>query len=130
MAVELFFVLSGFLLAKTYEKRVSQKQTSLEKCQTYCTNHFMRLWPEYLVSMCVTIILLQIFDKVNIQPFGLNVVMISAIGGVPRILNNSRYVPVVSWRGCLLISLLFLQKIKQKFLFCRFCFFVFIFYDK
>lgn len=128
MAVELFFVLSGFLLAKTYEKRVSQKQTSLEKCQTYCANHFVRLWPEYLFSMCVTIILLQIFDKVNIQPFGLNVVMISGVGGVPRILNDSWYVPVVFWGGCLLVSLLIFAKDKAKIFILPILFFLCLFF--
>ena len=128
MAVELFFVLSGFLLAKTYEKRVTGKQTSLEKCQAYCANHFLRLWPEYIFAMCITIILLQMFSKISIQPFGLNVVLIAGMGGVPRILNDGWYVPVVFWGGCLLASLLIFTKDKAKVFILPILFFLCLFF--
>ena len=35
LAVEIFFVLSGFLLAKTYEKIKDTSLTPLQQCQTY-----------------------------------------------------------------------------------------------
>ena len=128
LAVELFFVLSGFLLAKTYEKRTIHKQTPLEKCQVYCKNHFLRLWPEYFFAVFITIILLRIFSKVNISPLGLNVIMISGIGGIPGIIGNSWYVSVVFWIGCFLTSLLIFTKDKSKVLIFPFLFFLSLFF--
>lgn len=127
LAVELFFVLSGFLLAKTCKKRIKDKKTPEQKCQTYCIDHFIRLWPEYLFAMIISIILLSVFAKTRLQPLGLNIIMMGGIGGIPHILNASWYVSVVFYVGCFLATILILLKDKAKLLVFPILFFTCLF---
>ena len=109
LAVEILFTLSGFLLAKTY-KMLTLKKTPIEQYTKYCTNRFMRLWPEYIFVMLISVLILGVFSKINVQPFWLNVFMIQGIGGIPVFSYPLWYVPTVFLCGCLLFGLILFRK--------------------
>ena len=116
LAVEVFLVLSGFLLAKTYDKLTQvapNQQNSILLCKSYFYRRFVRLWPEYFFAILLAILLLGLFARLNIQPFFLNVFMSGGWGGIPMIVR-AWYIPVVLWCGCLLFNLLVLGKEKSK----------------
>ena len=130
LAVELFFILSGFLLAKTYDKltRDSVAENNLQLCKIYFFRRFMRFWPEYLFAMLLSFACLSIFSSIKIRPFFLNVFMLSGWGGIEYFLTGGWFIPVVLWCGCFLFSLLVFGKDKAKVfilpiiaLLCLFC---------
>lgn len=132
LAVELFFILAGFLLARTYEKMsfspVARTNTSTKLCKTYFFHRFNRLWPEYLLATVMFLSLSNTFFHVKIQPFFLNMVMMAGWGGVHVIYFVLWFVPVLFWCGCFLFNLLALEKEKSKNIifpliavFCLFC---------
>ena len=131
LAVELFFVLSGFLLANTYQKLKQKKRKPLSKeylCQAFFFRRFLRLWPEYIFAMFVSMILLGMFTKTTTQPFFLNFFMMAGVGGIPAILTASWYVPVVFLCSYLLFCLLICSKESSKTLIFPILFFLCLFF--
>ena len=115
LAVDLFFILSGFLLAKTYEKlSQSYQNDSLYIAKAYFSHRFSRLWPEYFFAVFISIFLLGNFSKFQTHPIFLNIFMTSDIAEIPNFLHGSWFVPVIFWCNCLLFSLLAFGKEKTK----------------
>ena len=117
LGVELFFVIAGFFLAKTYEKMTSspaQKRTPSQLCKKYFFHRFKRLWPECFFAAAVSLGLVSIFSDVKIQPFFLNMFMMTGWGGIPIFFSAFWFISVLFWCGCLLFNLLVLEKEKAK----------------
>lgn len=133
LAVEVFFILSGFLLAKTYEKLISSHPfpEPLSLCKTYFCRRFVRLWPEYIFATFV-FLLISTFVPIKVEKYSLflSTFLLSDFGGIKTILADGWYVPVVFWCSCLLFNLLVFGKDKTKTvilpiiaLLCLFCLF-------
>ena len=115
MAVELFFILAGFLLVKTYEKLIRTNHTPLGLCKTYFFQRVIKLFPEYFVAILIAIFLFGTFSKVKtLQPFFLNVFMLAGWGKIHNILPSGWYIPVLFWCGSFLFCLLVLEKNRAK----------------
>ena len=113
LAVEIFFVLSGFLLAKSYYKSRESNLPVAENCKKYFFNRIKRLWPEYIFAMLLCALLTNLFSHhISMETFMLNVVMMAGWGNIPNIINGIWYVVVLFWGGCLLFNLLSLYKEK------------------
>ena len=112
LGVELFFILSGFLLALTHEKStaVSSSHTSKQLCINYFIRRFIRLWPEYIFTLVLAAFLLGRFNK----SFLLSIFMIPCYPGVTPILNVFWYIPILFIYSCLLFNLLLFTKDKAK----------------
>lgn len=107
LAVDGFFVLSGFLLALSYAKtNKDMKPADLFLNQT--KKRIKRLWPEFFFATIITGILLVICFKSEVFfPFLFNLIFIAQIDKVPAIVNGSWYVSVLFWVGCFYSALLF-----------------------
>lgn len=133
LAVELFFILSGFLLAKNYEiltRKATTQKNSIQLCKTYFFHRFIRLWPEYFFATIMTFLLYETFTNIKIPLSFLNTFMMGGWGGIPYIVLPFWYVTVVFWCSCLLFNILILGKEKAKTLIlpitailCLFCIF-------
>ena len=86
LCVEIFFVLSGFLLAQTYQKMKDVPMLPIRKCTLYFFHRIKRLYPEYLFA-CILWLTVFYFSgvKYKLEPFFLNIFMSSAWGGIPKI---------------------------------------------
>ena len=113
LAVEIFFVLSGFLLAKSYYKTQEKSLSAADNCKEYFFNRIKRLYPEYIFALLLCALLTNIFSHhLTMKTFMLNSVMMAGWGGIPNIINGIWYVVVLFWGGCLLFNLLQLYKDK------------------
>ncbi len=116
LAVEIFFVLSGFLIAKSYYRSLNNGLSSGDKCKKYFYNRIKRLYPEYIFAMCLCAFLTNAFSHpISMDTFMLNAVMMAGWGGIPNIINGIWYVVVLFWGGCLIFNLLVLYREKAKY---------------
>ena len=116
LAVEVFFVLSGFLLANSYYKSLNNGMSAPENCKNYFLTRIKRLYPEYIFALLLCLLLIPLFVRgINTQTFLLNVLMMGGWGGVPNIMDGIWYVVVLFWGGCLCFNLLSLYKDKATF---------------
>ncbi len=114
LAVELFFILAGFLLAQSYDALDKHSHNNnILICKTYFFHRFFRLWPEYFLAMIIAIFFKHL-SLHEAQPFFLNVFMIAGWGGIPYLLPGAWFIPVIFWCSCLLFSLIVFQKDKAK----------------
>lgn len=113
LAVEIFFVLSGFLLAKSYYKSLNNGLSAADNCKNYFFNRIKRLYPEYIFAMLLCALLTNLFSHhISMRSFMLNAFMLAGWGGIPNIINGIWYVIVLLWGGSLLFNLLSLYKEK------------------
>ena len=113
LAVEVFLILSGFLLAKSYEKM--HASSNLLLCRKYFFRRFKRLWPEYIFSVFLTYCFFNSFGQgVWPQHLGLNLAMMAGQGGIHHIQEGVWYIAVLMWGGCLLFNILVFGKDKAK----------------
>lgn len=113
LAVEVFFVLSGFLLANSYYKSLTNGLSGLENSKNYFLTRIKRLYPEYIFALLLCLLLIPSFvGHINTQTFLLNAFMMGGWGGVPNILDGIWYVVVLFWGGTLCFNLLSLYKEK------------------
>ena len=114
LAVEIFFVISGFFLAETYEYSIKLFQTPISNCRHYFISRFIRLWPAYIFALFLGFTFGDTSTLLN--SLGLNVIMLGGSGGIPS-LSVMWYIPVLFWGGCFLYNLLVLKKEKAKCLY-------------
>jgi len=111
LAVEIFFVISGFLLANSYYKSLQNGLSAADNCKKYFFNRIKRLYPEYIFAMLLCALLTNLFSHhISMHSFMLNTFMLAGWGGIPNIINGIWYVVVLLWGGCLLFNLLSLYK--------------------
>ena len=107
LAVEIFLILSGFLLAKHYFSYLNVYETPGQNLRNFAWGKIKRLYPEYVVAVFLCLVLTNLFaHHVSLRPLGLNLMMIGGMGGVPNIINGVWYVVVVFWGSLLAYSLM------------------------
>ena len=111
LAVEFFFIISGFFLAKTYEESSKLFPAPIGNCRHYFINRFIRLWPAYIFALFLGFTFGDISTLLN--SLGLNVIMLGGSGGIPSLLVMW-YIPVLFWGGCFLYNLLVFNEEKAK----------------
>lgn len=110
LAVDGFFILSGFLLALSYfHTQSAGKPEDLFFDAT--RKRVKRLYPEYLFAMIITWAISEFFLNQHVPSFvfPLNLMFIAQINGVPGIINGSWYVSVLFWVGSVYSALLYYQ---------------------
>lgn len=116
LAVEIFFVLSGFLLANSYYKSLSNNLSIADNCKKYFFDRIKRLYPEYIFAMLLCSLLTNLFSHhLSMKTFMLNAVMMAGWGGIPNIINGIWYVIVLFWGGCFLFNILSIYKEKAVY---------------
>ena len=112
LAVELFFILSGFFLARTFD---NYNSPPVCLCKSYFFHRFLRLWPEYFFSLLLLILFstIKLETIVRVRMFLLNSLMLGSLGGIP---GGRWFVSDLFWCGCLLFCMLTLGKEKIKIL--------------
>lgn len=116
LAVEIFFVLSGFLLAKSAQKALLSTTPGASACRAYFFGRIKRLWPEYIFAMLLCALLTNLFSHhISMRSFMLNAALLGGWGNIPNIINGIWYVVVLFWGGCLLFNLIVLTKEKAAY---------------
>ena len=118
LAVECFFILSGFLLALNFSRIDFSYNQSCDVAQKFFFKKIKRLWPEYIVAMLLCALLTNMFSHhISMNTFLLNSVMMAGWGNIPNIINGIWYVTVFFWGSVFLYSLLCFYQEKAKMIF-------------
>lgn len=117
LAVECFFVLSGFLLTKSFFlSALNNANAGYIAAQSFL-RRIKRLYPEYIVALLACAVLTSLFSHdVPLSMFLLNAIGIAGMGGVPNIINGVWYVAVLFWGGGVLFNLMCYYGKKAFFL--------------
>lgn len=117
LAVECFFVLSGFLLALSFFKKDISSLSADELVVTSFKKRIKRLYPEYIVALLLVVLITHNFSHpLPLHMFLLNVVGLSGWGGIPNCINGIWYVSVLFWGGELLYGIMCYQRKKGLYL--------------
>lgn len=112
IAVDGFFILSGFLMAASLSKIYLQSLDINNLFIEATKKRFCRLWPEYFFALFIVFVLTGLFfHRYDWYALPFNLVLISQIDKVPGIITGSWYVSVLFWGGAILSYLLLA---KQK----------------
>lgn len=118
LATDIFFIISGFFLAKTYEKSETSEDTDIKKSQVYFVSRIIRLWPEYIFALIFVALLYKIFLNSFVgEALIFNSIMMIGWGGISSISVYFWYVAVLFWGGCFLYNILIFGKDKAKAIF-------------
>jgi peptidoglycan/LPS O-acetylase OafA/YrhL len=110
LAVEGFFILSGFLLAQYFQRcnavPYDQEQHPKIICE-FLKNKFARLYPEYLFALFLNLILDKLFIRhVHTETLPFNLLMITDIGRVNGIIFGSWFLATLMISEWLLFALM------------------------
>lgn len=115
LAVDCFFVLSGFLLAKHY---FSNQGCGNAGVPSYFIGRIKRLYPEYIFAMLLCALFTNLFaHHISMKTFMLNASLLAGWGNIPNIINGIWYVTILFWVGTFLYSLLWYYNEKARFIF-------------
>lgn len=118
LAVECFFVLSGFLLAKHFFSVKITDSNAGEEVGRFFLKRLKRLYPEYLFALIVCFVLTNVFaHHITSKTFFLNLSLLTGWGNIPNIINGIWYVIVLFWGGAFLYFLLCFWGDKARFVF-------------
>jgi peptidoglycan/LPS O-acetylase OafA/YrhL len=113
LAVDCFFVLSGFLLARSFylKSLYTENPTGLID---FFISRIKRLYPEYLFCMISLFILMRCLkvDMGSAKAFFLNFIMVTDVSGIQTMLLGAWYVVVLFWVSCFLYALMYFFKEK------------------
>lgn len=110
LAVDGFFIMSGFLLALSYLKTDLANKTRDELFIHAIWKKIKRLYPDYLFAMIISLLLsLLLLHKANFKliTFFLNNIFIADINTVSGVIVGSWYVSVLFWVSLIYMALLF-----------------------
>ena len=116
LAVDGFFILSGFLIAMSYFKNVS-KSTNIDILViNSIKNKIKRLYPEYLFATVLTLILMCVFfKKPHTVDILFNLVFMGQINNIGGIVSGAWYISVLFWLSILFIGLLYYKRNSAVF---------------
>lgn len=118
LAVECFFVLSGFLIAKHFFSTTITKETAPKEFGRFFFSRLKRLYPEYVFSLLLCLVLTNAFSHhVTSKTFLLNMSLLAGWGNIVNIINGIWYVTILFWGGMFIYSLLCFWKDKARFVF-------------
>lgn len=112
IAVDGFFILSGFLLALS----IARNRALLDKDVNHyflrsTWKRFCRLWPEFFFALIVVFLLNGLcLHKFDWYPIPFNLILIAQVNKVPYVVNGSWYVSVLFWGGAILSYLLMTKR--------------------
>lgn len=115
LAVEGFFVLSGFLLAHSYFKnRMILDDLSLFKKMVW--RRIKRLYPEYLFATVLVFIIYSVFFRIHglSDHVFFNLIMFGHCGVAPNIVDGTWYVGALFWGSFVLLALII--KYRESFI--------------
>ena len=113
LAVDCFFVISGFLLARSFYLKSLYSENS-RSLTDFFISRIKRLYPEYLFCMISLFVLMRCLnvDVVSAKAFLLNLIMITDVNGIPSMILGAWYVVVLFWLSCFLYALMYFFKEK------------------
>ena len=122
LAVECFFILSGYFLCVSYY-RLIENNNSKNKFLIMIKKRFLRLYPSYFFMILVTLILMACgieiqHNRSSIFDLGYNLIMFGDIGTVNNIIPGSWYVGALFWGSFLFIGLLSIEHEKTFYFLC------------
>lgn len=116
LAVDGFFILSGFLSASSYYNSIDTNNTDVLVIKSII-NKIKRLYPEYVFALLITLILSCVFfHKPHIIDILMNLVFMGQINGSEGIIMGGWYVSVLFWLSVLFIGLLYYC--RNKAIYC------------
>jgi len=118
LAVEGFFIISGFLLGGSIKRRILAKPVSLSNfdiAKKFIKDRYLRLFPEYFLVLLATIFLCAILkEKINYNILLPNLLLIANIDGIGSIVRDAWFISSLFY-----ISILpALEKIISLLLYC------------
>lgn len=117
LAVDGFFILSGFLLAKSCLKNNPETDEEQQNAFFALTQkRIKRLWPEFMFATVFTLALAALFHMhVKQHDLLFNMVFLAQINNIPGIINGSWYISVLFYVG-LFYSFLLIRSRKYRFI--------------
>ena len=116
IAVEFFFVLSGFFMAKSAMKSGSNGSIGSETV-VFMKKKILSILPAHIICFAITFILVCILEKVNLQQF-----IINAVQSIPAFLflnktgiSVKNIIPPEWYISCMLFALALLFPLCRKF---------------
>ena len=130
LAVEGFFMLSGFFLAKSFYN--IKDINSIDKSKEFFSffiKKIKQVYPTFLFCGLLNFLLRNIFsDHITSKTFMLNLAMMGNWGGIASILNGSWYLIVYFWLSLFLYYLLLYHNDKAKIFYIPFLTIILLFY--
>ena len=118
LAVDCFFILSGFLLARNFYLKSLYSQTPIG-IGDFFVSRIKRLYPEFLFCLLLLFLLMKIFHVQNVKTgaLPLNAIMLGSVSKIPTIIHGDWFVVVLFWLSCFLYALMHFFKEKALFLY-------------
>ena len=110
LAVDGFFILSGFLMALSYSQYQSTDEDVDVSFIRFVFHKVKRLWAEYIFALILYLSILGIWRHYHTQDIFLNAIFLGGINKVPDIIIGAWYVSVLFWTSCIYSALLFYKK--------------------
>lgn len=117
LAVECFFILSGFLMAKSFYAKslISQNPTALGN---FFLARFKRLYPQFIFCLFVLYFITKSFGiHTSTSSFFLSNILLCDFSRIPTMIGGMWFVTVLFWLGSFIYALMFFFKEKALYLF-------------
>lgn len=116
LAVDCFFILSGFLMAKSFYSNIIYSANN-RGVSSFFWERIKRLYPEFIFCLIIIYYFLKIFHVHKpSKTFLLEAMMFGGMSNIPSILSVVWFVSVLFWLGCFIYCLVFFFKEKGLFL--------------
>lgn len=117
LAVECFFILAGFLMAKSFYAKYIFDKTSAG-FGVFFLSRIKRLYPEFIFCLLISYVLMKAFGiDISLKFLFLNGIMLGDLCGIPTIIGGMWFVTVLFWLGSFIYALTFFFKEKALYLF-------------
>ena len=113
LAVECFFIISGYLLCNSYNNDKQRIENNSDLFKVIIYKRFIRLYPEYFFVLILTLIIFNdCFSTNALQGLGYNLIMFGHLGMFDNIVPGSWYVGALFWASFIVICFLSLKNAK------------------
>lgn len=121
IAVECFFILSGFLLCNSYFKLQQKAAAGSSLFLPLIGRRFRRLYPQYIFVTILDVVLILFgisIENRHISDLGFNLIMFGEVGVFNNLVPGTWYVSALFWSSFMLIGLLDKSKEKALYFWC------------
>lgn len=116
LAVDCFFILSGFLMTKSFYSNVFYSTKNIG-VGSFFWGRIKRLYPEFIFCLIVIYFFLKIFHiPKSSETFLLEAIMLGGMSNIPSILTVVWFISVLFWLSCFIYCIVFFFKEKGLFL--------------